>query len=65
MAVALHYSLKSESLIPAALFSFLKIALIIWIVCVCVSIQIAQLFVLILWKRPFDGDCIESVDGFG
>ena len=33
----------------------------------CVSIQIVQFFVLILWKMPFifSTDCIDSVDCFG
>ena len=36
MTVALYYSLKSRSLIPPALFFFLKIVLSIWVFCILI-----------------------------
>ena len=52
VAVALEYSLKSRSVIPSALFFFLKTALSIQRL-LCVSIQILELSVLVLWENAF------------
>ena len=50
LTVALYYFLKSRSLIPPALFFFLRL---LWLFGVfCVSIQIVKFFVLVLWKMP-------------
>ena len=49
MTVALQYSLKSGSLIPPALFFFLKIALAIWGL-LCLHTNFETFKILVLWK---------------
>ena len=46
ITVALQYTLKSRSMIPLSLFFFLKIVLLLMII--CGSIQILEFFVLVL-----------------
>ena len=50
ITVALQYSLKSGCLIPPVLVFFLKIVLALWVF--CVSTQIVNIFVIILWEMP-------------